>query len=138
VVGFVRSLLFCCVDTSYLIFYESAQIAPNQTLPLVQLCMEYEYLVKAKLWGNVNRKCMAFCLCHNKTKNNLNQEKKVSGYNQNYSSIFTEKGMVFCILCPQKMWVSNQCSMGFSTSTINPPCISFCPRFTRRGACLVV
>jgi hypothetical protein len=34
---------------------------PGLPLPLAQLCMEYEYLVKAKLWGNVNGKCLAFC-----------------------------------------------------------------------------
>ena len=51
------------------------------SLQLVQWSIAVDYLVKAKLWGNVNRKCMAFCPCHNKSKNNLRHEKKVSGYN---------------------------------------------------------
>jgi hypothetical protein len=42
--------------------------------------MEYEYLVKAKYGEMSTEKCMAYCPYYNKTKNNLRQEKKVSGY----------------------------------------------------------
>jgi len=35
---------------------------PKLPLPLAQLCVQYDYVVKAKLWGNINRKMYGF-LC---------------------------------------------------------------------------
>jgi hypothetical protein len=56
-------------------------LLPKEALRLVHPSFANVNLIKAQLWGNVNRKCMAICPCHDKTKNNLRQEKEVSGYN---------------------------------------------------------
>jgi hypothetical protein len=56
-------------------------LPPKQALQLVQWSFSSAYIAQAKLWGDVSRKCMAFCPSYNKTKNNLRQEKEVSDYN---------------------------------------------------------
>jgi hypothetical protein len=55
-------------------------LPPRLTLLLAQWSIAVEHLVLN--YGEIStEKCMAFCPSHNKTKNNLRQEKKVSGYN---------------------------------------------------------
>jgi hypothetical protein len=54
---------------------------PELSLPLVQSSFARRYLMKAKYREMATEKCMVCGPCHNKTKNNLRQEKEVSGYN---------------------------------------------------------
>jgi hypothetical protein len=43
-----------------IVLFQSVKLPTKQSLPLAHLCMEYEYLVKAIFWGNINRKVYGF------------------------------------------------------------------------------